>query len=92
MITSALDILYLSLAIGFMVFIIFLCMTLFYVISILRDVSKVTNKVEELVKRVHHTIIQPLRAVDYIIEKISPYVETLVKNKVKERKNRKNRN
>ncbi len=89
MITSALDVLYISLAVGFIVFIIFLCMTLFYVISILRDVSRVTNRVEELIKRVHKTIIQPLRAVDYIIEKISPYVETLVKNKIKERKKKK---
>ncbi len=81
MITTALDVLYLSLAVSFIVFIIFVCITLFYVISILRDVSRVTNRVEELVKRVHTTIVQPLRALDYVIDKITPYLETIINKK-----------
>lgn len=80
------DILNMSLAIGFIVLVIFVCILCFYAILILRDVSKVVDEVEEVVNKVHKTIVQPLRAIDYIIEKASPYIEAVVERKVKGKK------
>ncbi len=76
------DILNMSLAIGFIVLVIFLCFFLFYGILILRDISKVAEDVEELVERVHKTVLEPLRAVDYVIEKAKPFLEAFVESKV----------
>lgn len=72
------DILNMSLAIGFIVLVIFLSILIFYGIMILRDVSRTTDKVEEVVDRVHRTITEPLRALDYLIDKAKPYLELLV--------------
>jgi hypothetical protein len=77
------------LAIGFIVLVIFFSILVFYGILILRDLSKVTDEVEELVTRVHKTIIQPLRAVDYLVEKITPYVESIIESKLSEKKKKK---
>ncbi|MBU1151194.1 hypothetical protein KJ632_00020 [Patescibacteria group bacterium] len=80
------DILNMSLAVGFIVLVIFLAMLIFYAILILRDVSKVVDEVEEVVTRVHGTIIQPLRAVDYLVEKAKPYIESAIDAKMKAKK------
>lgn len=81
MFASSGDILNMSLAIGFIVLVIFLSMLIFYAILILRDTSKVLDSVEEVVTRVRTTIVQPLKAVDFLIEKLTPYIETIVENK-----------
>lgn len=80
------DVLNMSLAVGFIVLVIFLAMLIFYAILILRDVSKVVDEVEELVTRVHGTIVQPLKAVDYLVEKARPYIETVIESKMKSKK------
>ncbi len=80
------DILNMSLAIGFIILVIFLCFLIFYAVLILRDVSKVMDDVEEVVTRVRTTIVQPLKAVDYLIEKAKPYVETIIERKMKDAK------
>lgn len=76
------DVLNMSLAIGFIVLVVFLSMFLFYGILILRDVSKVAEDVEELVERVHKTVVEPLRAVDYVVEKAKPYLEAFIESKL----------
>lgn len=83
------DILNMSLAIGFIILVIFLSFLIFYAVLILRDVSKVMDDVEEVVSRVRTTIVQPLKAVDYIVEKAKPYVETVIERKMKEKKSKK---
>ncbi|NIA02425.1 MAG: hypothetical protein GWP15_03505 [Nitrospirae bacterium] len=80
------DILNMSLAIGFILLVIFLCFLIFYAVIILRDAAKVMDDVEEVVTRVRTTIVQPLKAVDYIIEKAKPYVETVIERKMNEKK------
>ncbi len=77
------DILNMSLAIGFIVLVIFLCLLIFYAILILRDVSKVMDDVEEIVSRVRSTIVQPLRAIDYIIDRSKPYIDTVLERRAK---------
>lgn len=80
------DILNVSLAVGFAVLVVFLCIFLFYGILILRDASKVVDEIAEVVDRVHKTIVQPLRAIDYLVEKITPYVEALIEKKLRGKK------
>lgn len=75
--TSA-DFLNMALGIGFLVLVVFLCMFLLYAILILRDFSKVSEDIEEMVSRVHKTITEPLKAVDFLIEKAKPYFEAMV--------------
>lgn len=83
------DFLNMALGIGFLVLVIFLCMFLFYAILVLRDVARVTRDVEEIVERVHSTIVEPLKAVDFIFEKAKPYIEMTVEGIASKVKNRK---
>ena len=78
-----------SLAIGFIVLVIFISILIFYAIMILRDTSKIMDDVEEIVTRVHDTIIQPLRAIDYIVDKAKPYIETVIERRMKSAKKKK---
>ncbi len=80
------DILNMALAIGFIVLVIFFSILIFYAILILRDVSKITDDSRELVDRIHDTITGPLKAVDFIVEKAKPYIETMIENKFKKGK------
>jgi hypothetical protein len=80
------DFLNVSLGVGFLVLVVFLSMVCFYLVLVLRDISKATGEVEEIVSRVHDAIIQPLKAIDFLVEKIKPYVETVIEQKIKDRK------
>lgn len=80
------DVLNMSLAIGFALLVIFLCMLIFYAILILRDVTKVMDDVKEIVHRVHSTIVEPLRAIDYIIERAKPYIDMALEKRTKTKK------
>lgn len=80
------DVLNMALAIGFIVLVIFLCILIFYAILILRDTSKTADAISEIVGRVRRTIVEPLKAVDFIIEKIKPYIETVLESRMKAKK------
>ena len=77
------DVLNMSLAIGFIVLVIFLSILIFYAILILRDSSKVVEEVAEVVEKVHKTVVQPLRAIDYLVEKAQPYIEMALEKRKK---------
>lgn len=77
------DVLNMSLAIGFIVLVIFLCILIFYAILIVRDASKVVEEVSEVVEKVHKTVVQPLRAIDYLVEKAQPYIEMALEKRKK---------
>ena len=78
-----------SLAIGFILLVIFLCIMIFYLIVVLRDVAKVVDDVAEVVDRVHATIVEPLKAVDYIFDRAKPYIEMAVDKRFKMKKKKK---
>ena len=80
------DILNMSLAIGFIILVIFLSILIFYAIMILRDTSKVVDDIAEVVSKVHRTIVEPLKAIDYIIDRAKPYIETILDNKSRSKK------
>jgi len=77
------DILNMSLAIGFIVLVVFLSVLILYTIIILRDVTKVVDDVTEITHRVHSTIVEPLRAIDFLVEKVRPYIEMAVEKRNK---------
>jgi len=52
-------------------------------IIVLRDITKVVDNVHEIVSKVHSAIIEPLRALDYVIEKVKPYIEMAVERRAK---------
>jgi len=80
------DILNMALAIGFIVLVIFLSILIFYAILITRDVSRMTQDSKELMDRIHGTIMGPLKAVDYIVEKVKPYIEAAIESRFKGKK------
>ena len=80
------DILNMSLAIGFIVLVIFLSILIFYAIMILRDTAKVVDDIAEVVSKVHRTIVEPLKAIDYIIDRAKPYIETVLENRSRSKK------
>lgn len=83
------DILNISLALGFIVLVIFLSILIFYAILVLRDVSKVVSEMEELVTKVHGAVIQPIRLMDSLLARFTPFVETVIEKVIMKRKGRK---
>jgi uncharacterized protein YoxC len=83
------DFLNISIAISVIVLVIFLSVLCFYAILILRDISKVVEDIEEVTDKVKKTVVEPLRAIDFIIEKARPYVEMVLEKKTKTKKTKK---
>ncbi len=75
------DVLNIALAVGFLVLVIFLAILIFYTILVMRDVSKITEDSRDLVDRVHNTVTGPLKAVDYLVERVKPYIEAAIENR-----------
>jgi len=89
MINSSLDLLYLSLAIGFALLAIFTSVAIIFLILILRDTSKMTAKARDTVETVSNYILVPAKAISNLGGKIE-YIAELIQNKVeKEYKKRK---
>ena len=75
-----------SLAIGFIVLVIFLSILIFYLIVTVRDVARILDKVESVTDKVHTAVVGPLKAVDYIVEKITPYIQAVLEKKLRDKK------
>jgi hypothetical protein len=72
---APLDILYLTLAVSVAIVSIFLSVTLVYLLFILRDVVKVSDKVQGIVDKVDTYITKPLLLTKSIIEFVSPFIK-----------------
>ncbi len=71
---QSLDILYLTLSVCITLLTVFLSITLVYLLFILRDVVKVTDKIQGLVEKVDTYITKPILMTKSIIEFISPFI------------------
>lgn len=80
------DILNMVLAIGFGLLVIFLVVLIYYGIKILRDIAKVTDDVRDVTKKVRKSVVEPLKAIDFVIEKAKPYIEMILEKKVRAKK------
>jgi len=72
---SALDILYIILAIGVALMTIFISVLLIYSILILRDVNKATDAVKDSAERINKMIIAPLKMTGEIVKFAKPMVD-----------------
>lgn len=75
MVQTSLDILYLALAAGFIVLVVFISITLTYVIFLLRDLTKTMDKVEEITERVNEYLLIPAKLVSTFISHAGPFIE-----------------
>lgn len=83
---EALEILYLTLAVCIGLLTIFLSFTLIYLMFILRDISKIADKVKDISEKVDTYITKPILMTKGIIEFITPFIqsaESVVKKKKK---------
>jgi uncharacterized protein YoxC len=89
MINTSGDFLNVSIGVSVIALVVFLCILCFYGILILRDISKVVEDVEEVTNKVKKTIVEPLRAADFLIEKARPYIEMVLDKKKSSKKKKK---
>lgn len=78
------DILNLSLAGGFILLVIFLCVTALYLILILRDISKITAHAKHTAKKVNDAILQPVKFLYAFGGKMKPIFD-IIEEKIRER-------
>ena len=73
--------LYIALGVGFLLLVIFLCVTLIYVIQILRDLNQITDSVRDTAERVNDYVIQPFAFINQAVEYIKPVMESVVRKR-----------
>lgn len=69
--------LYISLGVGFLILVAFLCTMLFYVIRILRNASEVSEKVKDTANRINSYVIEPFSIVRDFYENIKPIINVI---------------
>lgn len=78
MIQSSLDILYLSLALGFIVLVVFTSVMMMYLIMILRDITKVVDNAKDITDKVNEYIVSPVRIASQVAVYMKPVLEAVV--------------
>lgn len=81
--------LYIVLTIAIALLTIFLSVTLIYLILILRDVSKILEKVRDTVDRVNAFIIKPVSLAASIVDHIRPLIEAVLERREGHKKSKK---
>lgn len=71
--SSSTDILYLVLTIVIALLGIFLCVALYHIIKILRDVNTVSTKAKDTMDLLNHYLWQPIKIAMMVIEKMKFY-------------------
>ena len=74
---DALTFLYLALGIGFLVLVVFLCVTLVYVIRILKDFGDVADTVKDTATRVNAYVLQPFTVIKEMYDHFKPFITAL---------------
>jgi hypothetical protein len=75
MYNTPLNIMYLVLSVGFGLLVIFLIVTLVYLIKILRDVNKITEKTKDTLTLVNHYLWQPIKILMMILDKTKEFTD-----------------
>lgn len=73
--------LYVVLTIAVALLTVFLCVTLIYLILILRDVSKMLEKVRETVERINTFILKPVSLASTIVDHVRPMIEAALERR-----------
>jgi len=77
------DILNLSLAIGFGMIAVFLSITLFYAIFVLRDLSEVSRAMKKVANQANNMIVQPAKFLTFLFSKAKVITEIVENNLAK---------
>ncbi len=77
------DILNIVLAVGFGLIAIFLSVTLFYAIFVLRDLSETTKAMKKVARQANNMIIQPTKFISFLFDKAKTITEIVEKNVAK---------
>ncbi|MBI4994037.1 hypothetical protein HZC21_00105 [Candidatus Peregrinibacteria bacterium] len=72
---------YVVLTIAIALLTIFLCVTLIYLILILRDTSKMLEKVRETVDKVNMFILKPVSLASTIVDHVRPLIEAALERR-----------
>jgi len=88
MFTDSQTTLYIVLTIAIALLTIFLCVTLIYLILILRDVNKMLEKVRDTVERVNTFILKPVSLASSIVDHVRPLIETALERRGEHKKGR----
>ncbi len=83
------DILNIVLAVGFGLIAVFLSVTLFYAIFVLRDLSETTKAMKKVAKQANNMIIQPAKFLTFLFEKARTITEIVEKNVAKKARKKK---
>lgn len=89
MFTDSQTTLYIVLTIAIALLTIFICVTLIYLILILRDASKVIEKVRDTVEKVNTFILKPVSLATTIVEHVRPLIESVLERRTAEHKKKK---
>lgn len=81
---TPLDLLYITIAIGIALLVIFLCITLIYSILILRDVNKLVSSAKDTAEKVNTYVMKPVKAAKNLHKNIAPIIK-IVEEKISER-------
>lgn len=69
--------LYIALGVGFLLLVIFTCVTLIYFMQILRDVNKITDSARDTAERVNDYVLQPLAFISQVVEHVKPMIDAV---------------
>jgi hypothetical protein len=73
---ESIDILYLTISVCVALLTLFLSVTLIYLMMVLRDVVRVSDKVKDVVEKVDTYITKPLLLTKSIVDFVSPFIQT----------------
>lgn len=71
---DALTFLYWALGVGFTILVVFLCVTLYQIIRVLRDVADTTSSVREVAETVNGSVEKMAKRVDVAADQLGDYV------------------
>lgn len=81
---TPIDLLYITLAIAASLVTLFLCITLIYLILILRDANKVVASAKDTAEKINIYVMKPVRAVQNMGKYMGPIIK-IVEKKLEER-------
>ena len=85
------DFLNISLGIGFIVLVIFLSLTLLYLIILLRDATKISSNVKQITTKVNEYVVSPAKVAHKIYVKMKPIIDAMQQKTEEMRKEAKKR-
>ena len=74
-----LSFLYIALGVGFLLLVIFACVTMIYLIQILRDAAKISDSVRDTAERVNDYVIQPFAFINQAATYLKPVLEGIAR-------------